>query len=285
MRICAGIVTYNPQINLLSSNITAIRSQVDYVVLIDNGSNNARDIDDLKNDGDNIIVVYNNNNEGIAKALNQIGSEAKRLGCDWFLTLDQDSVCQPDIIDHYDSCIKELSDDTIGMLCPRIKLRVLDENEKSITSKYEDVDVAITSGCLVKVKTWEEVSGFWDYLFIDKVDDDFCLSLKDKGWRIVRVNNVSLEHEIGRPTKHHFFTFSYYTDSYPEFRYYYIARNSVIVYSIHNNHHFDAKKNIFKKMLKIIIGENGKTLKLKALYKGYKDGKKFLMLGLSRNSL
>ena len=276
MKICAGIVTYNPQINLLSSCITAIRSQVDHVVIIDNGSNNSRDIDDLKNYCDNISVVYNNNNEGIAKALNQIGSEAKRLECDWFLTLDQDSICQPDMIDNYDSCIKELNDETIGMLCPRIKLRVLGKDENSITSKYEDVEVAITSGCLVKVEAWEDVCGFWNYLFIDKVDDDFCLSLREKGWRIVKVNRISLEHEIGRPTKHKMFIFSYYTDSYPDFRYYYIARNTMVVYSLHSNHKFNITWIIIKKLLKLFLGEKNKYSKTKAFILGYLDGRKMI---------
>ena len=40
----AGIVTFNPDIERLNENISAIINQVDKVVVVDNGSENADDI-------------------------------------------------------------------------------------------------------------------------------------------------------------------------------------------------------------------------------------------------
>ena len=39
-KICAGIVLYNPEIDLLKKNIEAIADQVDCIYLFDNGSKN-----------------------------------------------------------------------------------------------------------------------------------------------------------------------------------------------------------------------------------------------------
>ena len=283
MKICAGIVSYNPAMELLLDNINAILPQVDHVVIIDNGSKNVSDINELENFAPNLKVIYNHNNVGIAKALNQIGNEAKILGCDWFLTLDQDSICPSDIIYQYKCCVEQLNSDSIGMLCPYIKLRVLADEDGTQGEKYDVVNVAISSGSLVRAKAWESVGGFWDFLFIDKVDDDFCMSLREKGWCIIRVNNIILEHEIGHPKKHHLLFFSFYTDSYPDFRYYYIARNTVIVYKLHYNHNYSIFKIILIKVLKIILGEKSKLSKLSAFLNGIVDGYKLLRSGIVRN--
>lgn len=40
----AGIVTFNPDIELLRKNIEAICAQVDLVIIVDNGSRNLEDI-------------------------------------------------------------------------------------------------------------------------------------------------------------------------------------------------------------------------------------------------
>ena len=42
----AGIVLYNPDINRMNENINNIINQVDYVILVDNGSKNKPDIED-----------------------------------------------------------------------------------------------------------------------------------------------------------------------------------------------------------------------------------------------
>ena len=99
-RICAGIVLYNPDIERLSENIDSIISQVDKVILVDNGSSN---INEVKQNfcSDKISFIFNEKNKGIATALNQLAIEAGNSGYTWILTLDQDSVCQSGLIEKY----------------------------------------------------------------------------------------------------------------------------------------------------------------------------------------
>ena len=67
----AGIVTFNPDIELLRKNIEAICAQVDLVIIVDNGSRNLEDIRPLA-DAHHCKLIPNAQNEGIATALNQI---------------------------------------------------------------------------------------------------------------------------------------------------------------------------------------------------------------------
>ena len=84
--VCAGYVTYNPDIDLLKRSITAIIEQVNYIVIIDNGSVNRIVIEELRHLSSNIHIIFNESNNGVAVALNQIGRYAEQMGCQWFLT-------------------------------------------------------------------------------------------------------------------------------------------------------------------------------------------------------
>ena len=72
MKYIAGIVLYNPDLGRLKENIESICKQVDKVILIDNGSDNIREIEDLIKEYLNCILLKNGENMGIAYALNQI---------------------------------------------------------------------------------------------------------------------------------------------------------------------------------------------------------------------
>lgn len=273
--ICAGIVTYNPNLSLLSRCILSIKDKVNFIFIVDNGSKSENEIFEIQKNYSNVKVILNRCNKGIAAALNQIAVESKNFGADWFLTLDQDSVCPSNMIDEYKGYIN-VSD--AGILCPSIKLRI--HSEKKITKKIntvEEVSTAITSGSLVRVSVWDEVNGFWEYLFIDRVDDDFCYTIRENNYRIIKINNVIMEHEIGQPKQHQFLWIKYYTDSYPDFRYYYIARNSVIVYGIHELCKNNTFLIIIKRFCKIIFGENRKYKKIKNFMIGLFDGIRWRM--------
>ena len=62
--INAGIVTYNPDMDRLSTNVEAIIKQVDYLTIVDNASDNITDIDEFcASKGVNLIK--NNKNMGV----------------------------------------------------------------------------------------------------------------------------------------------------------------------------------------------------------------------------
>jgi len=116
--IYAGIVLYNPDISLLKKNIEAIRNQVAKVALVDNGSDNIAEVQSLINKYENACLISNDDNLGIAKALNQIMERAKEENAQWVLTLDQDSICPDGMVKKYQAYIN----DNVGMICPRLNI-------------------------------------------------------------------------------------------------------------------------------------------------------------------
>lgn len=178
MKTLCGIVLYNPEISRLEDNIEAIGNQVDEILFIDNGSKNLIDVKkmliqkSLKN-----RIIENSENKGIAYALNQILDYSYENGYQWFLTLDQDSVCNSDLIKEY---LKYINLPNVAMITCNKEDRNLKDLEEPTNKIYEEVDCCITSACFNKTSALKEVGGFDNYFFIDYVDFDICYSLKEK---------------------------------------------------------------------------------------------------------
>ena len=94
MSYAIGIVTYQPDKQRLQENIlSALTNQeAGHVFIVDNHSSNLFDIQQLVADYPRTVLVENDDNKGIAHALNQIAECAEKQGYEWFVTLDQDSV-------------------------------------------------------------------------------------------------------------------------------------------------------------------------------------------------
>ncbi len=225
MRICAGIVTFNPDISLLSKNTEAIIPQVEKVFLVDNGSNNYAEIEKLFIEKENISLIANEGNKGIACALNQLCKAADEEKFDYIVTLDQDSVCD-------EKCVSSLQTkiaNNIGIVCPRIDFVYDDEYTISTTSEEgKDIEACITSGSLTLLSAWKSVNGFDEWMFIDHVDDDFCMRLRLGGYRIVRNNKAVLYQRAGEMAYRRLpFGKRLRLFGYSPFRVYYITRNTI----------------------------------------------------------
>lgn len=279
-KYCAGIVTYNPNLNLLNNCVISIASQIDYLIIVDNGSKNENEIVGMLNTLPyKIEFLPLHSNKGIAYALNCIGKYAKTQDCEWFVTLDQDSVCPPNMIQAY-ALYENVKG--VGMICPYIQQRIHKEEPLNFVSKYEYIQIAITSGSMLKVAAWEDVNGFWNDLFIDRVDDDICLALRDKGWKILQTFEVILNHEIGHPKLHAFVNRHYYTDSYPNFRYYYIGRNTVVICKYYRDLPYKMSNLLLRRFAKIVFGEEHRFSKICSFISGIMDGYRWYKKGLIR---
>ena len=70
IKVLAGIITYNPNINRLIENVEAIIDQCNECVICDNGSGNITDIIDAFKEERRVNFIRNKENKGIAKAIN-----------------------------------------------------------------------------------------------------------------------------------------------------------------------------------------------------------------------
>lgn len=224
--ICAGIVSYNPDIERLKLNISAICSQVPKVYVVDNGSTNISEISNLVESFSNVYLLINEDNAGIAKALNQLCEAASKDQYNWILTLDQDTVCPVNVIDHL-SKYTDIED--AGIICPAVRYEGWEttETKSQASSDCEEVKACMTSGSLTRIEAWRKVNGFREDYFIDFVDNEFCMKLQLAQYRIIRVNTCSMSHQLGESGTFNFLGIIKikYTRHAP-WRYYYIVRNN-----------------------------------------------------------
>ena len=201
-KTCCGIVLYNPEIEKLRKNINALSHQVDKIICIDNYSTNQKEILTLLKSFDlHIQYIHNEENLGIAAALNQILEFAYKNGYEWYLTMDQDSVCSETLIEEY-AKIVDISND-IAILSPFVlnNYKILfDEYVKMDLPEYEfinDPTNCITSATLNNTIKSKEIGGYLEKLFIDGVDFEFNLRIIQREYKIIRVNKAFMFQSMG----------------------------------------------------------------------------------------
>ena len=289
--IMAGIVSYNPDLVRLRENLEAVTPQVDYVVVIDNGSTNVDEVTTLCSEF-GASLVRNAENQGIAAALNQIfehciarlgeGQDEKNL---WVLTLDQDSVVMSDLIAMYRdaggcSLAELLISRRIASLCCFNRDVNYDNSPTKIGSDAKNKEASqiigrcITSANLVNAAVWREIGGFDESLFIDEVDHNFCYQLREAGYQILRINSVGFLHEIGHSQRKRFLWKNPVVYNHPAWRVYYECRNRVLILRRHPQMAgvYDSPLNLLMFSTKTLLYEDDRRGKLEAILHGIRDG-------------
>lgn len=271
MRIIAGIVLYNPDIKRLLENVNSIYPQVDSLIIVDNASKNCEQAIKMLQEFKNIEIICNDKNKGIATALNQIMHYAIEYSASWVLTLDQDSVCEHDLISQY---YKYISKSDVGMMTCNVVDRNFGIDYGVGSTEYRYVEGCITSGSFVNVKSYKKTAGFDEKMFIDKVDFDYCLSVRATGQKIIKINYNGLLHEVGHGRIIKLFGKSYTMYNHSYIRRFYMVRNGIYIAKKHKK-----SLNIFRELLKevrgiilVLLYENDKLKKLKYGIKGLIEG-------------
>lgn len=235
MRVYAGIVTFNPELDRLKENINAIAPQVERVIVFDNGSKNIEELRTiLPSDNSMVTLFENGRNVGMARALNSLCRMSGTDGADQILLLDQDSVVPEGFV----GLLARYASDGVGIVAPYIVDR---NNVKNypMDEPVEHVLMAITSGALLSIAAWEEVGGYDENLFVDWVDYDFCDNLTLHGLEILKIREAALLHEMGKKEFSHmgwsfnlkrgFFRWPVYHDDRPFSRRYDVMKAHVYV--------------------------------------------------------
>lgn len=269
--VVAGIVLYNPDIERLQENLSHIVGQVAKVVCVDNGSKNIDAVNCLLKNYENVEIVYFSQNKGIACALNEIVRYAEKSSFSWVLTLDQDSVCDDSIVQHYRKYIEKNETKRIGCITCFIKDRNFSDN----SNKYREQDIlyCITSGSLMNVAAMRDVGYFDEKMFIDKVDVDICINLRNHGYRIVQIGYVGLLHEIGHAKQINLGFRKWELYNHSSFRRYYMCRNASYLLLKYRSYYVLSffLKEIFQTIL-VFLFEKEKLLKLKVSVVGFIKG-------------
>lgn len=285
---CAGIVTYNPNLGDLKKNIEAIYPQVNDLYIIDNNSANLNEMRELLLNYNNVSLILFDKNYGVAKALNKIIDLASANFYDWVLLLDQDSVCDNNIMSIYYAFLQNNNSINIALLTPYIidiNKMSLEEYKRLKQSDYSYVNFAITSGSLINVNICQQLGGFDNMLFIDCVDLDYSKKVEIEGYKQIRINSTYLLQQVGNAEKTKIMRvhkdnagkisiMPYYRTNHSLFRQYYMARNHIIIikkYFIGVRKAFQIMYILCYLFAKILVEKN-KIKLLKTILKGLYDG-------------
>lgn len=273
-RICAGIVSYNPDIDLLEKVISSVESQVEHIFIYDNSSNNIGYIKEIIEGKDAITLIESDRNDGIAKALNIVCDRALKDGFNWILTLDHDTILEYNMIDSFKQLLanEELR---IGIVCPRVKYVNYHTAEKGrVSTRYEIVQGCMTSGSCMSLEAWKQIGGFDEKMLIDWVDNDICLRLRVAGRQIVRDNQRFMHHNLGNPKKKRILLWHMTDFSYSEFRIYHIVRNEIYYYRKNKKYinRIKQKLIILDTIVRFYMLNHGDKKKMEAIRKGIADG-------------
>ena len=263
----AGIVTYNPELCRLKQNLDSVCRQCKKVVIIENNSDNRQKIINLLRNYKNVSVILNDKNMGIAFGMNQIGKMAQSLNEKWFVTLDQDSVCAKDMIKELMSTVPK---DAV-ILAP---VHIQRQQRKIHNWRIKKVPYVISSGNCVRTDYWKAAGGFWNTLFVDQVDHEFCYRAGRIGYKIYQNSKAMLYHVVGSPAVKKLFLWNICTDNHSAFRKYYQSRNITILRHIYPYEFGTEKKNFITYGMMIFIVlfvENNKIEKIFSILKGRKD--------------
>jgi len=244
---CAVVVTYNPDITALLKLVNQLNKETDFLV-IDNGS---VAIDELAAS----IMVYKrcielirlNENEGLAKALNQGINCARSKNYEYVFLFDQDSsLCNLFIARMVDAHIEasRFSENGIAAIGPRIinpqtmrqtpfKLfsKIFWRSDRSFAGqgKHFIADFLITSGSLLTLKCIDEVGDMKESYFIDNIDLEWCFRAKSLGFDLVGTDAAVLYHAIGERSSNPLVKAGLIAQHNPS-RIYYSSRNRIHLY-------------------------------------------------------
>jgi rhamnosyltransferase len=274
--ICAIYVTFYPD-EKFSERLVQIVPQVDYIIIVDNHSNEEA-VGMLRSlcAGVNSELIENEENLGIATALNHGIRRAIELGYSWAITFDQDSWPDQDLI-------KTLSE-IYASYPERCKVKIIGSNYRSpvtgnpslnfkniTSSSFAERTVVITSGTLICLMAYREVGPFRDDFFIDLVDHEYCLRIRSHGYKVLISCKDLITHSLGNESFHRFL-WGQVCYNHSPLRRYYITRNCLMTCKLYRYEEpwwvIRRFGGIFKEVFLVIVFEREKLAKLQAMLLG-----------------
>ena len=166
----------------------------------------------------------------------------------------------------------------IAIITPQIRDVNSDEKNAQDGEKHNIkpsyIKQCISSASLNRVSTIADLGGFDEQLFIDYVDIDYCIREEKENLKIIKINNIEVEHRIGKGERIHLLWKNPLLTNHSPKRRYYMMRNWVYCVRKHRinilgNAEF-YKKPVIQSAL--ILAEDNRKEKFKESFKGFVDG-------------
>lgn len=266
-RIAAVVVLYHPGMDVIA-NIQSWADQVDTVVAVDNSEGDISAVVATIAAMEHVTLIRTQRNEGIARALNVGVEMAIADGYNFLLTMDQDSCASPDMVAKMFVCMND-DEANIGIISPFHSTK--SSGAPPVDAACDDVMTPMTSGCLMNLAAYDVVGPFRDDFFIDFVDNEYCLRLRQAGFKVLRVNSALLQHTVGDTRIYGPFV----ATNHSPLRRYYKTRNRFQVFSeyvmVFPGHCLFDLVRLAKEIASIILFEGEKRDKLYMMWRGWCD--------------
>jgi len=188
--IMAVVVSFNGGYKTLDT-INALLEQVGHIHVVDNASDpESASILERVAERPGVDITRLSENRGVGFALNIGVGIARECGYSWLLTMDQDSIADPGMVQAFVTAV----DANPSMHCLASLYSVKDSGSDEAVRK---VGYAITSGNLVRMDVYDKVGLYDESLFVDGVDFDFSLRVRSSGMRIYQVTAARMQHALG----------------------------------------------------------------------------------------
>ena len=281
--IASIIVTYKPDPIKFSKAIKSQELNFDKILIINNSPEFS--VDPFKSS--QVTIINNPDNIGLAAALNIGVLEAKKIGFKMVALFDQDTELPSNFSQkmlHYINNYPE--EKPVAVYSPIYHNHVVNEASKHINFKpfrlirgpvtdaedYAHPHYVITSGSIIPIEVLDDVGLMREELFIDFVDIEWCLRARQKGYEIVAINNVMIDHHLGDYAVHFM---SHHYPIHSPLRMYYYFRNAMYLYRLNkidwNWRLVDATRNLFRFLFYMLFVKNRPTY-FKYIIKGYYHG-------------
>ncbi|MBK9098365.1 MAG: glycosyltransferase [bacterium] len=272
---------FNPE-KAVIENINSYLDQTDHLYVIDNSESVSDFVKVYYEKNKKVEYIFNNNNIGIAAALNIAAQKSLALGFQYLLTMDQDSKAPLNLVS---SCVSIFEgSNNVGLVTP-IHGNKYGTHIKPVVSKTEKVTMAMTSGNLISLDVYKRVGGFDEDFFLDYMDIEYCFKLHLHHYDLIRINDLVLDHNEADLTEISIFKKKVHPHNHKPFRWYYKTRNMFLLRKKYKNifpELFSIEFNSYLRMIaRLILFEKYKIRKIKMILLGWwdylnnKKGKKF----------
>ncbi len=268
----AGVVTlYNPTDKDIE-NINSYIDDIEKLYVIDNteGQDNKKRLPKNKK----IDYIFKNENVGVAKALNMGAEYALKDGYKYLLTMDQDTTFKKGVMDKLKEVIEKSDMKDVAIVTPWHNTKLMD---KKPTEEYDDPHDVMTSGNILNLEILKKLGGFKEWLFIDGIDIEYCLNLHQHGYKILRVNSVEIDHNLGDIFYKKIRRRLFLCTNHAPFRRYYIMRNYHYIFDIYKDYDPGYCYSLISQkhnMIGVLLFEKQKYQKIKNYILGLRDYKK-----------
>lgn len=272
MRILATVILYNPDLQLLHANLSAFIDKVENIYVWDNSPAPMAEATKkwLTAKFPDAIIRGDGANHGIAYGLNKGLLYASENDFDALLTMDQDSVFE-DFSTYRSRVEKKWKDQGICLCGPTPNL-----SKEQRSKRFLAVNHLITSGMIVPMEALRQHGGYNEHFFVDGIDVEFCMRMRQKGIRAYEDMYSLLVQRFGVPTERKFLGLTFRGHGYSPQRLHAIFRNHLLIWR-HFGHlpifmlHL-IRYYLLSMGLGVLFAENHKREKLNAIFHGILDG-------------